>query len=205
MPRILNIDYIPTPVGTAKALAGATTPTGWVLASGRTIGSASSGATERANADTKNLFMQLWNSFADAQLPVSGGRGGSALADFNANKTITLPDLRGRSISGKDDMGGSTAGRITNAGSGIVGTTLGANGGAETHTLTTAQLASHGHNWQHFIGGGGGAGSSYLGSGSTYASATQNTNATAAVVAAGSGNAHQNTQPSYILNMIIKL
>ena len=37
-------------------------------------------------------------------------------------------------------MGGVAAGRITNAGSGIVGTTLGAVGGLETNTLTTAQM-----------------------------------------------------------------
>jgi microcystin-dependent protein len=54
--------------------------------------------------------------------------------------TFNVPDLRGRVLAGKDDMGGSAANRITNAGSSIVGTTLGAAGGAETETLTLAQL-----------------------------------------------------------------
>jgi hypothetical protein len=43
-------------------------------------------------------------------------------------------------IAGVDNMGGSTAGRLTNAGSGITGTTLGATGGAEKQTLLTANL-----------------------------------------------------------------
>ena len=47
----------------------------------------------------------------------------------------TAPDLRGRTIAGKDNMGGVTASRLTAAGSGITGTTLGTTGGAETHVL----------------------------------------------------------------------
>ena len=41
------------------------TRTGWVRANGRTMGSASSGATERANADTATLFAYLWNNFSN--------------------------------------------------------------------------------------------------------------------------------------------
>jgi microcystin-dependent protein len=63
----------------------------------------------------------------------------------DSSTTFNLPDLRGRAPFGSDDMGTSAASRITNAGSGIVGTTLAASGGAETVTLTTAQLASHTH------------------------------------------------------------
>jgi hypothetical protein len=63
---------------------------GFVRANGRTIGSSTSGATERANADTQALFVYLWG--ADVNLAVSGGRGASGAADFAANKTITLPD-----------------------------------------------------------------------------------------------------------------
>ena len=66
------------------------TLTGWVKANGQTIGSASSGATQRANADTQNLFVYLWSNFSNAKCPVSGGRGATALADFQANKTIRL-------------------------------------------------------------------------------------------------------------------
>ena len=42
-------------------------------------------------------------------------------------------------------MGGSSANRLTNQSGGLNGDTLAATGGSETHTLTTAQLASHAH------------------------------------------------------------
>jgi hypothetical protein len=49
--------------------------TGWVRANGRTIGSGSSGATERAHADTQSLFEYLWTNFSNSVCAVSGGRG----------------------------------------------------------------------------------------------------------------------------------
>lgn len=54
-------------------------------------------------------------------------------------------DLRGRLPVGKDDMGGSAAGRVTTAGSGVDGATLGAVGGAQNVTLTEAKLPAHTH------------------------------------------------------------
>jgi microcystin-dependent protein len=57
--------------------------------------------------------------------------------------TFNVPDLRGRSIFGQDNMGGSAASRITVAGGNFNGTTLGATGGAENHTLTIGQMPSH--------------------------------------------------------------
>ncbi len=127
-----------------NAVGGART--GWVRANGLTIGSASSGGTERANADTVNLYTYLWNGFSNAICPVSGGRGGSAASDFAANKTITLLDYRGRSPFGVDDMGNSAAGRLTGGtfGTGNA-TTAGSSGGEAAHTLTTAELAVHSH------------------------------------------------------------
>lgn len=112
---------------------------GFVRCNGRTIGSSTSGATERANSDTTALFAFLWN--ADANLAVSGGRGGSAAADYAANKTITLPDCRGRGFAGLDDMGNSAAGRLTASYFGTGPTTLGSSGSSsESTTLTLAQL-----------------------------------------------------------------
>jgi len=102
------------PTGMIAPYIGTSAPTGWVLASGKTIGNASSSATERANADTETLFALLWNTFADAQAAVSTGRGVSAAADYAANKTIVVPDLRGRTIFGLDNIGGSAASRLGN-------------------------------------------------------------------------------------------
>jgi microcystin-dependent protein len=85
------------------------TKTAWVRLNGRTIGNAASGATERANADTSALFAFLWANNSNTVCPVSGGRGASAAADYAANKTIQLIDLRGRAAVGLDDMGNSAA------------------------------------------------------------------------------------------------
>lgn len=193
------------PTGTVFDYVGTSAPSGYVFLSGRTIGSASSGATERANADTETLFTLLWNSMSNTEAPVSGGRGASAAADFAANKTITLPDARGRVVAGKDNMGGSTASRLTSGGSGVVGTTLGAVGGAETHTLITAQMPSHSHSHSHTIYGlnDSASGPYPVLQGSNSAGASYST--TSDATAAGSGNAHQNTQPTLVLNKIIKL
>jgi microcystin-dependent protein len=65
--------------------------------------------------------------------------GGEAGTDFR------LPDWRGRTPFGDDDMGGSAANRITNGASGITGTTLGATGGAETLSAHTHDLGNHTH------------------------------------------------------------
>lgn len=116
---------------------GTNTLTGWVRCNGRTIGSATSGANERANADAQALFQYLWG--ADANLAVSGGRGASAAADWAANKQLTLPDCRGRVVASLDDMGNSASGRLT-AGFFASPTTLGASGGSQSQTLTTANL-----------------------------------------------------------------
>lgn len=110
--------------------------TGYVRLNGRTIGSATSGASERASADTQSLFTQLWPY---ANITVVSGKGASAAADWAANKQLQLPDARGRLIGGLDDMGAGAAGRITSAT--ISGpTAIGANGGTETKTLVTGNL-----------------------------------------------------------------
>ena len=124
----------------------AATRSGAVRLNGRTIGNASSGATERANADTENLFAFLWNALDNTLAPVSGGRGASAAADFAANKTITPPDARGVALAGLDSMGNVGIGRLT----GVTvqtgnGNTPGSLLGAQTVTLAEGNLPSHAH------------------------------------------------------------
>lgn len=132
--------------GDTKWRYGSGVHTGWVRMNGRTIGSASSGGTERANSDCQELFEYLWTQDAtDLLLTVSTGRGASANADWVANKTITLPDARGRSFFGPDTMGASAGGRLgSGAGSFLTNNdTVGAGAGSETKTLLTANLPAY--------------------------------------------------------------
>jgi microcystin-dependent protein len=57
----------------------------------------------------------------------------------DGSTTFNVPDLRGRVPAGADAMGGSSASRLTTT-SGMTGTGIGSTGGAQTHTLTVAQI-----------------------------------------------------------------
>ncbi len=114
-------------------------PDGWVSANGKTIGNAGSSATERANADCVNLFKFLWTNFPNNVLAVSGGRGASADADWAANKTITLPDMRGRATVGQDALNNSASGRLPAANA------VGVTGGVSTNTISQSHIPAHDH------------------------------------------------------------
>jgi len=131
--------------GDLKPYYGTSAPSGWVRAAGRTIGSAASGATERANDDTEDLFLHLWA--VDATLSVSGGRGGSAAGDWAANKTIALPDFRERTFVGLATMGNTDAGLIADSlmDGGETSSDLGATAGVDDVALSEAQLPAHLH------------------------------------------------------------
>jgi hypothetical protein len=114
---------------------------GWIIANNSTIGNASSGATQLADASAKNLFVWHWNNFSNTQCPVSGGRGASGAADFAANKTITILDMRGTGMSGVDTMGNAATGRfngvpVTAGGVSTPGSIIGEN----LHQLNTGEL-----------------------------------------------------------------
>lgn len=180
------------PVGTVQPFAGSAAPVGWLFCFGQTL-----------NASTNPEYADLWAALSTTY-------GGTSISAFN------VPDLRGRAAAGKDNMGGTTASRITSAGSGIVGTTLGASGGTQTHTLTEAQMPSHFHTGTTGYGyNSGGSTNLVVGpnSGSyVYEIYNQVGNTTDSqrhrhditTNTAGSGGGHQNTQPTIILNYIIK-
>lgn len=117
---------------------------GAVRMNARTIGSATSGATERANADCNALFLFLWTNLTDAVCPVSTGRGASAAADWAANKNIGLPDMRGREALGLTAMGGLASGRLGNTYAGT-GDTAGATYGVDGFLLASGQMPAHTH------------------------------------------------------------
>jgi hypothetical protein len=135
--------------GDVKASYGTQVITGWVRLNGRTIGSATSGATERANADTQALFQYLW--IADANLAVSGGRGASSIADWTANKAITLPDGRGRVLAGIDDMGNTDSARLTASALTTCRLSLGCAGGESVHTLAASEIPGITSSGSNFI------------------------------------------------------
>lgn len=87
-------------------------------------------------AVSRAAYPRLNQLAANAGYPHGAGDGST---------TFNVPDYRGRVGVGKDDMGGSAAGRVTAGGSGIAGTTLGAFGGAEAVTLTSGQIPAHNH------------------------------------------------------------
>jgi len=124
--------------GDIKSTFKVTPDTGWVMLDDRTIGSASSSATNRANADTLNLYTLLWNNVSDADAPVSSGRGASAAADFAANKTLTLPKALGRAM-----MSAGTGASLTTR-------ALGVALGAEAHVMTIAEMPSHDHTYYDY-------------------------------------------------------
>lgn len=115
--------------------------TGFVRLNGLTIGSSTSGATELADPTAQALFQYLWQK--DPNLTVSGGRGATSLADWTANKRLTLPDGRSRLIAALDGMGNSNANNWQNV-TFTTGnaTTLGSLGGRTNTsiTLTTSNL-----------------------------------------------------------------
>jgi len=121
---------------------------GWVRSNARSIGNALSGASERANADCANLFAFFWNGFPNAWCAVSGGRGASAAADFDANKTIATLDMRGiiggMGLSGMGNIlrtGIFSAVPIHLGGDDVPGSLIGYN----AQTMSAAEMPSHTH------------------------------------------------------------
>lgn len=108
------------PTGVIVPYAGASAPTGWLLCDGSTV----------SRTTYVNLFAIV----------------GTTYGEGDGSTTFTLPDLRGRTVFGLDNMGGSSAGRLSSA------NTLGLGGGSQTksgvtdgHALTEAQIPAHTH------------------------------------------------------------
>ena len=173
------------PVGTIAATVQTTAPTGWILCNGTAV--------------VSGTHPELYALCA------------------------TTPDLRGRTVIG------------VGTGAGLSARALNATGGAETHSLTEAELASHAHtnsasssatSHSHGISP---AGSTYhsedagtvdwnLGDSgnlvsikratsfptSTNAETSHTHGVSVTINATGSGTAHNNMQPFYALNYIIK-
>jgi len=161
------------PAGSILPYGGSSAPTGFLLCDGSAV--------------SRTTYAALFAALDD----------GATYGTGDGSSTFNLPDLRGRVVAGLDNMGGSSANRLTDQTGGLNGDTLGDTGGSETHTLTTAQIPSHSHTvaaQQQVVGDSTNRG----GSGQLGAAATITTSST------GGGGAHNNVQPTIILNYIIR-
>ena len=180
------------PPGTILPYGGSSAPTGYLLCDGSAV--------------SRDAYAALFTAY------------GTTYGTGDGSTTFNLPDCTGRVIAGRE----STATRLTTAGSGIDGDTLGATGGAETHTLTTAQMPTHNHTinitdpghshtveyQQNGIPSGSFVNNRVSAINTGFPSSGNTVSATTGITATsdsvGGGEAHNNVQPTIVLNYIIK-
>ena len=151
------------PIGAILPYAGTTAPAGFLLCDGAAV--------------SRTTYAAL---FAVTSTTFGVGDGST---------TFNVPDLRGRAPVGLDNLGGTSANRIT----GTWADALGSASGAETHILTIAEMPAHTHTVTaenvfsnaDISNASGNAGSTNTGS-------------------TGGGGAHNNVQPSIALGYIIR-
>lgn len=175
------------PLGIIADFAGATAPTGWMLCYGQAISRTTYAA----------LFAVI----------------GTAWGVGDGSTTFNLPDFRGRVGAGKDDMGGSDAGRLSTF-FGAAARSIGGALGTAAHILTLGQMARHSHgvndpSHSHSRGGQQSGGVRYAGQGADpgYAgeSATGLSFTGISIQQSGGDEAHPNAQPTLIVNKIIRV
>lgn len=204
IPDVADLASALVPVGAVIPFAGVSAPASWLFCFGQNV--------------SRTAYSALFTAI------------GTTYGAGDGSTTFTLPDLRGRVVAGQDDMGGSSANRLTGQSGGLNGDALGATGGAETHTLATAQLPSHSHvvdmggarstsaNGSHSHSfsyddrnksGDGSAVADLSNSGKTKTTSTVGSHTHTFDIpafnsgSAGSGSAHNNVQPTLILNYMI--
>ena len=115
-----SLQNLLVPVGSVFPYAGASAPPQYLLCDGSPYSS--------------TTYSALYSAISTAY-----NTGGEDSGFFR------VPDLRGRVPAGKDNMGGTAANRLTSAGAGVNGLTLGASGGSQTHPLLAAQSGLPAH------------------------------------------------------------
>lgn len=194
------------PIGEVTGFAGSSAPTGWLLCYGQAV--------------SRTTYAALF-----AVIATTYGAG-------DGSTTFNVPDLRGRTVAGLDNMGGVSADRLAPGGAlAAVRHTLGGAGGESAHTLTAAELPTItstnvsqsistspplGQSVAAIASGNvinslqvtnSGSGSNWVPFAGTNGWGAQNTftaNNSISVTSTGtSGSSHNNIQPTILLNQII--
>lgn len=133
--KFIYTDPSGLPAGMMSVFAGAAAPAGWELCDGSAI----------SRTTFADLFAEIGTTF---------GVG-------DGSTTFNIPDARGRGLLGLDNMGGSSANRVTDAQADILGGSSGAEdsdhdhgGTAGAHQLTIAEMPAHTHTQQMVDGAG---------------------------------------------------
>jgi microcystin-dependent protein len=158
------------PAGILVPFAGSTAPDGWLLCDGSAV--------------SRTTYSSLF-----AVIAATYGAG-------DGSTTFGLPDLRGRMAVGLDNMGGTSADRVTN----VQADAMGGADGEETHILTEDEIAIHSHTLRRITSG------SSNDSGFEYSnpSSSYNSHDNPSIEEAGGDQAHNNMPPYMAVNYLIK-
>lgn len=154
----------PAPAGAMMPFAGAAAPSGWLLCYGQAV--------------SRSTYSVLFSVI------------GTTYGAGDGSSTFNLPDFRGRTPIGKDNMGGTEANVVTNANADV----LGGKGGEENHTLTVEEIPPHHHSCGH---------GEYVNLGN-YWCMVRMTDSGYITGDTGGGLPHNNMQPWLACNWIIK-
>lgn len=163
---------------------------------------------------SRTTYADLW---AIAQDEIAAGN--TFYNNGDGTTTFGIGDLRGRVLAGKDDMGGSAAGRLTSTYFGTSAAVLGAAGGSEYNILVENQLPVHSHanslndpGHRHIIpiatfatafASKAAADGLFVTGGSNGFSEFNFTGMTITNASTGAGWAHNNTQPTFVCNYLL--
>ncbi|HEX3045401.1 MAG TPA: tail fiber protein [Bacillota bacterium] len=165
------------PPGVINPFSGTVAPPGWLLCYGQDV--------------SRSTYAALF-----AVIGITYGSG-------NGSNTFNVPDFRGRTPIGKDNMGGTSANVVNNSNADI----LGGKGGEENHILSVQELASHNHKVRRiFVSGATGTDRTTAFHDSAINDYTYGADAPTYPIIAKEGNdqGHNNMQPWISLNWIIK-